>query len=279
MKFPDRRTKPRIAVDFPVTLEQVTEMGEVNKFVAYTVDLSDTGCSLFLDLPFIRGDKINLSLQLSSPYSLIDIKGWLVWRQDLGRELPSPYKYRYGFKFLFESPETALLLNNYIQNMSKVRSYIDRRETERRRHLIQAKRRFDRRTKEFYFEKTVYLSETNSFGNVYFSRYLDWTGMALETFFYEMIPLLKELKKEGMDLTTIKLTMDYKHQAQLFDELLVIVKINRVRNKFLEVYFKLVNGINNGLIATSKQILVFTDSNKKITPVPERIREDLLSLV
>ncbi|MFH1259842.1 MAG: thioesterase family protein [Elusimicrobiota bacterium] len=280
MKFSDRRLKPRIAVDFPVALEHINEQAvSANKVVAYTVDLSENGCSLFLDHPYNKEDMVNLYLYLPSPYSMVKVEGKVVWEYNLDGEFPSPFKYRCGLQFFPDCPDAAKTLNDYIQEMSKVRSYIDRREAERRRQMANTRRHFDRRTKEFYFEKIVYLAETNNFGNVYFTRYLDWCGMALESFFYEIVPSVQEMKEKGMSLVTVKAAMSYKREAKLFDELLVVVQTKRVREKFLEFFFKVVDQKTNKLIASSKQILAFTDENRKLIPLPEQIKNNLLSLI
>lgn len=58
--------------------------------------------------------------------------------------------------------------------------------------------------KEFNFSKTVYLSDTNMEGNVYFARYFNWQGEAREEFYRQHYPL--HLLQSGLKLITVNAT-------------------------------------------------------------------------
>src|SRR5437762_1629723 len=87
----------------------------------------------------------------------------------------------------------------------------ERRNTDRRNIGIEFNRRcYDRRDRAFVFLKTVYLSDTNAFGNTYFAKYFEWQGMARESFFNRVLfPDQQAFLASGIKLITAEAEHKY----------------------------------------------------------------------
>lgn len=126
-------------------------------------------------------------------------------------------------------------------------------------------------SKEFNFEKTVYLEDTNAFGNVYFARYFDWQGTAREEFFKQIMPDPKSLMESGIKFITISASMEYQKEAVLFDEIIINVKPTKVKITTFELIFRFIKKGNQEVIAEGRQKIGFADSSGKVTAIPTQI--------
>jgi YbgC/YbaW family acyl-CoA thioester hydrolase len=121
---------------------------------------------------------------------------------------------------------------------------------------------------EFIFEKTVYLTDTNSFGNVYFARYFDWQGMAREDFFRHLVQDYQKLIQAGIKFVTIEATIKFHSETVLFDEVVIKVKPENIKTVTFDLIFTYINKKTNQLIAIGKQKIGFVDSEGAIIKIP-----------
>lgn len=128
--------------------------------------------------------------------------------------------------------------------------------------------------KEFIFEKTVYLTDTNLFGNAYFASYFDWQGMAREEFFRQVMGDKNTFFQSGVKLVTIEASIRYRNEVTLFDEIIIKVKPDNVRITTFDLVFTYLNKKLGQLVAEGKQKIGFVDSSNKVIPIPKELKED-----
>jgi len=126
---------------------------------------------------------------------------------------------------------------------------------------------------EFTFQKTVYLTDTSSFGNVYFARYFDWQGMAREEFFRCIVEDYQKLFQSNIKFVTIEANVKYYHEAILFDEVLIKVKPENIRTTTFDLIFTYINKSTDILIAEGKEKIGFADSKGEVIPIPKELIE------
>ncbi len=127
--------------------------------------------------------------------------------------------------------------------------------------------------KEFTFEKTVYLTDTNLFGNTYFARYFDWQGMAREAFFREVIGDINKFLQAGIKFVTIEAYIRYRNEVTLFDEVIIKVRPDNVSIATFNLIFTYLNKKTGCVVAEGKQKIGFVDSNNKVIHIPVELRE------
>ena len=125
--------------------------------------------------------------------------------------------------------------------------------------------------KTFFFEKTVYLTDTNAEGNVYFARYFDWQGMAREEFFSANVPDHLEILKSGTRLITVNAWMGYKKAAYLFDKIVIQVETSELRRMSLDLNFTFKNKASNEILGFGGEKLAFSNVDGALIPVPSSI--------
>lgn len=126
--------------------------------------------------------------------------------------------------------------------------------------------------KKFIFEKTVYLSDTNAEGNVYFAKFFEWQGQAREEFFKKIRP---NFLQEGIKLITVEAYSKYLHECRLFDEVEIIIKISQLRKASIKMNFTFINKKTKEKVAEGYQIIAYADIKGKIERIPPEIREKL----
>ncbi|MHB9154598.1 MAG: acyl-CoA thioesterase [Endomicrobiales bacterium] len=132
----------------------------------------------------------------------------------------------------------------------------------------------------FKFAKTVYLSDTNAEGNVYFSRYFEWHGQAREAFLVSCIPNIMEIiKSSGMVMLTCEAHNSYFKSAYLFDELSIYITIQNLKHASFDLVFETKNAKTNELISKGWQKIAFGNGVGKIIPVPDIIKQHALNYV
>lgn len=119
----------------------------------------------------------------------------------------------------------------------------EKRQVERRKQAIEFDRRsISRRMRCFYIVKTVYLSDTNAFGNTYFAKYFEWQGMAREAFLARhLVPDVSVLMKSGIKLITAEASHCYKHETVVYDRVRVEVRAGHPKHATVELLFTFVN--------------------------------------
>ena len=126
-------------------------------------------------------------------------------------------------------------------------------------------------SKEFIFEKTVYLSDTNAFTNAYFAKYFEWQGMAREAFFRKIMPNPNFLLESGINLITKRAAIEYKHEVYLYDDLEIGLKVGAVKQSSSDLIFTYRRVRDDLVIATGYQTVVFADKNGKLIKIPEEV--------
>lgn len=127
--------------------------------------------------------------------------------------------------------------------------------------------------KEFIFEKTVYLGNTNMFGNVYFAKYFDWQGEAREAFFYKTIPDSLSIFRSGIKFVTIEAFVKYNKESLVFDDIVIKVRAENFKTTTLDLIFTYLNKKTGDLIAKGRQKIGFVDQNNKVIPIPKQIKD------
>ena len=134
-------------------------------------------------------------------------------------------------------------------------------------------RRETRKTRQFFFQKMVYLGDTNAEGNVYFARFFDWQGMAREEFYRKFVPGHSEILKSGVRIITLEAQLNFRNQLFLFDEVLIEVRTRNVRTASLELVFIYRNKKTDQVVADGYQKLSFSDPGGKIMLIPLSVKE------
>lgn len=129
-------------------------------------------------------------------------------------------------------------------------------------------------TKRFQFDKIVYLTDTNAMGNVYFAKFFEWQGMAREEFFRELIPDYLAFMKSGTRLITVEASMEYKHEALLFDQITISVKPQNVKRLGFDLSFTFTNKATQQIIGVGRQRIAFADANGKLITIPSALVEN-----
>jgi acyl-CoA thioesterase FadM len=132
---------------------------------------------------------------------------------------------------------------------------------------------------DFVFEKTVYLGDTNMFGNVYFARYFDWQGQAREAFLNKTIPDSISVFRAGIKFVTIEASLKYNKEALLFNEIAIKVRAENIKITTLDLIFTYINKANQDIIATGKEKIGFVDTNNKVIPIPQILLDSLKSFL
>lgn len=127
--------------------------------------------------------------------------------------------------------------------------------------------------KEFIFEKTVYLTDTNIFGNAYFASYFNWQGMAREEFFRQVIEDINKFFLSGVKLVTIEAYIKYHNEVTLFDEVIIKIKPSNVKISTFDLIFTYLNKKTGLLVAEGRQKIGFVDANNKVIPIPKELKE------
>lgn len=125
--------------------------------------------------------------------------------------------------------------------------------------------------REFTFEKTVYLTDTNAFGNTYFARYFDWQGMAREEFFRTIAGDYKRFLDARIKFITIEASIKYHSESILFDTVIIKVSPCNVKVTTFELVFTYTNKSTGKLIAEGRQKIGFADAKGDVIPIPEEL--------
>ena len=126
--------------------------------------------------------------------------------------------------------------------------------------------------KEFLFSKTVFLTDTNAEGNVYFARYFEWQGMAREDFFRKAVPNHMEILRSGTRLITVHAWLKYEHELHLFDEIEIKIRTTSLKKMSMELEFTYLNKQTNQVVAIGGQKLAFADQSGQLIGIPTSIR-------
>lgn len=126
-------------------------------------------------------------------------------------------------------------------------------------------------SKEFIFEKTIYLCDTNAFGNAYFAKYVEWQGMAREAFFRVIMPNPNFLIDTHTKLLTIRAAVEYKHEVYLYDDIEIGLKVGAVKQSSSDLIFTYRRKKDGLVFALGYQTVTFAGEDGSPIKIPEEI--------
>ena len=130
--------------------------------------------------------------------------------------------------------------------------------------------------KYFDLEHLVTFSDTNSYGNVYFSKYIDFQGTIREKFLYDNFPEIVEELKLGNFFITEYAHIDYKNETVLFDIILIRMTIMDLSRTRIEFTFDYYNKANNLLLAQGRQAVVWVNSQHRPSLMPDELYDKVV---
>lgn len=119
---------------------------------------------------------------------------------------------------------------------------------------------------------TIFLKDSNAYGNTYFARYFEWQGICREKWFFECIdPGM--LKDEGVFITR-HAAQDYLRETFPFQEVSCEMQAYDVKKCSFWLEFRFFAG--SMLVSVGRQQIVFANHARQITALPAAVIERIL---
>ncbi|MFA9215814.1 MAG: acyl-CoA thioesterase [Sphingomonadaceae bacterium] len=116
----------------------------------------------------------------------------------------------------------------------------------------------------FHHTLTIYLKDSNAYGNTYFARYFEWQGICREKWFVDCIaPDL--LQQQGVFITR-HAQQDYLQETFPFQQIRCEMNTYDVRKCSFWLEFRFYEGTRQ--VAAGRQQIVFANHQKQITALP-----------
>ncbi|MCB4756244.1 MAG: PilZ domain-containing protein [Elusimicrobia bacterium] len=231
---------------------------------ANLLNIGKSGTCICLDRNLHVGEL--LTIRVINRGGIIELQGIVRWSVKVEKN-----RFVAGVQFNDKNPATKFLEELISQGYQLVS---DRRHSNvDRRKLSELKRNALRG--EFVLEKTVYLTDTNAFGNTYFSRYFDWQGMAREAFVRVVIPNYEQFFMSGIRLITVEASMSYLHETKVFDDVLISLRLGELKKASAELIFDFRLKRTKQLLGIGRQRIAFINHEGKIVPMPKYVCEGL----
>jgi enediyne core biosynthesis thioesterase len=115
----------------------------------------------------------------------------------------------------------------------------------------------------------IYLKESNAYGNTYFARYFEWQGICRERWFFKCISA-DMLQKDGVFITK-RAHQDYAQETFPFQT--VQCEVNTFDVKACSFYLLFRFKVDDTVVSTGYQQIVFASHDKRIKRLPARILE------
>lgn len=122
--------------------------------------------------------------------------------------------------------------------------------------------------KSFTYEHTVYLKDTNAFGNTYFANYFVWQGMAREAFLKFLLVDPTPLMTSGIKMITVRAHTEYYHETVCYDDVLIKAHSENMKRCTFDLIFNFYNKRTSQLIAKGYQTIAFANANGYLTRTP-----------
>jgi acyl-CoA thioesterase FadM len=119
----------------------------------------------------------------------------------------------------------------------------------------------------FIHTLTVYLKDSNAYGNTYFARYFEWQGICREKWFFECISR-DMLQKEGVFITK-HAEQDYLQETFPFQD--ISCEMNTFELKKCSFWLEFRFYADGKAVSVGRQQIVFANHAKQITALPERV--------
>ncbi|MET0267238.1 MAG: thioesterase family protein [Duganella sp.] len=119
---------------------------------------------------------------------------------------------------------------------------------------------------------TIFLKDSNAYGNTYFARYFEWQGICREKWFFECIdPGM--LKDKGVFITR-HAAQDYLRETFPFQEVSCEMQAYDVKKCSFWLEFRFFAG--SVLVSVGRQQIVFANHARQITALPAPVIERIL---
>lgn len=118
---------------------------------------------------------------------------------------------------------------------------------------------------------TIFLKDSNAYGNTYFARYFEWQGICRERWFYECVAA-DMLQAEGVFITK-HAEQDYVHETFPFQEVVCEMNTYDVRRCSFWLEFRFYSG--GRLVSKGRQQIVFANHARDITALPGPVLEKI----
>jgi enediyne biosynthesis thioesterase len=119
----------------------------------------------------------------------------------------------------------------------------------------------------FTHTMSIYLKDSNAYGNTYFARYFEWQGVCRERWFYECIAP-DMLQAEGVFITK-HARQDYVHETFPFQEIRCELNAYDIRKCSFWLEFRFYSG--EALVSVGRQQIVFANHAKVISALPPHV--------
>ena len=119
----------------------------------------------------------------------------------------------------------------------------------------------------FHHKLSIFLKDSNAYGNTYFARYFEWQGICREKWFYECISR-DMLQAEGVFITK-HAQNDYLQETFPFQEVSCEVNAYDVRKCSFWLEFRFY--ADGHPVAVGRQQIVFANHAKQISAQPELV--------
>lgn len=118
---------------------------------------------------------------------------------------------------------------------------------------------------------TIYLKDSNAYGNTYFARYFEWQGVCRERWFYECVAP-DMLQAQGVFITK-HAQQDYVHETFPFQEICCELNSYDIRKCSFWLEFRFYSG--GELVSVGRQQIVFANHAKTISALPAHVIEKI----
>ena len=124
----------------------------------------------------------------------------------------------------------------------------------------------------------AYLSDTSAYGNVYYFSYHRWVAITKENFFINKVSGFSDLfHKHNMKLFVLQSSLSISNEAKLHEVITVILTCTLLKKLKAILSFIIYNSEGKQL-AESLNTIIFVNSKNEIIPIPDNIRQALLSI-
>jgi len=123
----------------------------------------------------------------------------------------------------------------------------------------------------------VYYADTDAGGVVYYANYLRWLEMARCDWLEGLGMPVAELARQGHQFAVSRVEIDYRVSAVLGDEVEITTVPRRVRHVRFTLEQSVLRCADGALLASAQVTLACLSREGKISALPERLAEELVS--
>jgi acyl-CoA thioesterase FadM len=121
----------------------------------------------------------------------------------------------------------------------------------------------------FTHSLTIYLKDSNAYGNTYFARYFEWQGICREKWFFECISR-DMLQNDGVFITK-HAEQEYLQETFPFQEICCELNAYDVKKCSFWLEFRFYN--DGKPVSVGRQQIVFAGHDRKIKALPPAVIE------